>query len=139
MGDRQLGSSGAGGGNRCDYLRDRLDVFSHPSEEEGMAYYALLYYADGDFVDRRVPYRQEHLQMAVAAQQRGELLLAGALSDPLDRALLVFRGESPEVARSFAENDPYVRSGIVKRWEVRPWIVVVGGDAVPPLATSGGR
>jgi len=104
-----------------------------------MAYYALLYYADGDFVDRRVPYRQEHLQMAVAAQQRGELLLAGALSDPLDRALLVFRGDSPEVARSFAENDPYVRSGIVKRWEVRPWIVVVGGDAVPPLATSGGR
>lgn len=104
-----------------------------------MGYYALLYYADGDFVERRAPYRQEHLQMAVAAHQRGELVLAGALSEPLDRALLVFRSESPEVARSFAKNDPYVRSGIVKRWEVRPWMVVVGGDAVPPLASPGGH
>jgi uncharacterized protein YciI len=104
-----------------------------------MAYYALLYYADGDFVERRTPYRQEHLERAVAAHQRGELVLAGALAEPLDRALLVFRGESPEVARSFAEHDPYVRSGIVKRWEVRPWMVVVGGDTVPPLAAFGGH
>lgn len=104
-----------------------------------MAYYALLYYADGDFVERRAPYREEHLKLAVEANKRGELLLAGALTEPLDRALLVFQGDSPEIARSFAENDPYVRSGVVNRWEVRPWMVVVGGGAVPPLATSGGH
>lgn len=104
-----------------------------------MVYYALLYYADGDFVDRRAPYREEHLKLAVEAHKRGELVLAGALTDPLDRALLVFQGESPDVARSFAEKDPYVRSGVVKRWEVRPWKVVVGGGAVPPLATCGGH
>lgn len=104
-----------------------------------MAYYALLYYADGDFVERRTPYRDEHLKLAVDAHKRGELVLAGALTEPLDRALLVFQGDSPEVARLFAENDPYVRSGVVKRWEVRPWMVVVGGGVVPPLATSGGH
>jgi uncharacterized protein YciI len=104
-----------------------------------MAYYALLYYVDGDFVERRAPYREEHLKLAVDAHKRGELLLAGALAEPLDRALLVFQGHSPEAARSFAENDPYVRSGIVKRWEVRLWMVVVGGGAVPPLATPGGH
>jgi uncharacterized protein YciI len=104
-----------------------------------MAYYALLYYADGDFVERRAPHREEHLKLAVDAHRRGELLLAGALTEPLDRALLVFQGDSPEIARSFAERDPYVRSGVVKRWEVRPWMVVVGGGAVPPLATSGGH
>jgi uncharacterized protein YciI len=104
-----------------------------------MAYYVLLYYADGDFVERRTPYREEHLKLAVEVHKRRELFLAGALTEPLDRALLVFQGDSPEVDRLFAENDPYVRNGVVKRWEVRPWVVVVGGGAVPPLATSGGH
>lgn len=102
-----------------------------------MAYYALLYYADGDFVEQRAPYREEHLKLAVAAHKRGELVLAGALTEPLDRALLVFRGESAEIARSFAENDPYVRNGVVKQWEVRPWTVVVGGEGVPPISPGG--
>lgn len=104
-----------------------------------MAYYALLYQAGTDFVERRTPYREEHLQMARAAYARGELVMAGALGDPIDRALLVFRGESPEVAETFAHHDPYVRSGLVKHWEVCPWNVVVGGDEVPASGVAGGR
>jgi len=100
-----------------------------------MAYYALLYEAGEDFVERRTPFREEHLNMAKTAHQRGELMLAGALGDPVNRALLVFQGESPDAARNFAQNDPYVRNGLVKRWEVSPWNVVVGGDA-EPVATA---
>jgi uncharacterized protein len=102
-----------------------------------MAYYALLYEAGTDFVERRTPYREEHLKLAQAAYGRGELVLAGALGEPVDRALLVFRGESPEAARAFAQADPYVRSGLVKKWEVNPWKVVVGGDAA--AVAPGGR
>jgi uncharacterized protein len=101
-----------------------------------MPYYALLYEANDDFVARRTPYREEHLQLAREAHHRGELLLAGALGDPVNRALLVFH--SPEPAHAFAQSDPYVRNGLVKRWEVAPWNVVVGGETQAAPA-SGAR
>jgi uncharacterized protein len=99
-----------------------------------MAYYALLYQSDTEFVNKRTPYREEHLKMAQEAYKRGELVLAGALGDPIDRALLVFQGETPDAARTFAQHDPYVRNGLIKHWEVAPWKVVVGGDAAQPAA-----
>ena len=103
-----------------------------------MAYYALFYEVVDDFVARRAPFREEHLKYAEMAHQRGEVVLAGALTEPADRALIVLRGETPETARTFAQNDPYVRNGLVKHWEVRPWVVVIGGDG-PAGATSAPR
>ncbi len=79
-----------------------------------------------DYVERRSLYREDHLQVVGEAHERGELLLAGALSDPVDRALLVFRAADRSVIENFARNDPYVLNGLVTRWEIRPWTVVVG-------------
>jgi uncharacterized protein len=92
-----------------------------------MAYFALFYDVVEDYVTRRALYREEHLRLAREAHERGELLLAGALSDPVDRALLVFSAADRSVAERFVENDPYVKNGLVTRWEVRPWTVVIGG------------
>jgi uncharacterized protein YciI len=103
-----------------------------------MGYFALFYHVVENFVERRAPFRQLHLAHAQRASQGCGLLLAGALADPADTALLVFRGESPDLARSFAESDPYVLNGLVKRWEVRPWNVVVGELFHLPAATSQG-
>jgi uncharacterized protein YciI len=102
-----------------------------------MNYYALFYYVVDDFVTRRAPQREEHLRLARAAHQRGELLLAGALSDPADRALLVFRAPDVSVVEGFARHDPYVRSGLVARWEVRSWAVVVGNEPSDEPLTGG--
>jgi uncharacterized protein YciI len=85
-----------------------------------MKYYALFYYVVDDFVSRRSAYREEHLRLAREAHHRGELLLAGALADPADRALLIFRAADRSVVEEFARNDPYVTRGLVTRWEVRP-------------------
>ena len=52
--------------------------------------------------------------------------MGGALTDPVDGALLLFCGDGPEVAESFAMNDPYVLNGVVRRWYVRKWAVVAG-------------
>ena len=93
-----------------------------------MNYYALFYYVVDDFVERRAEYREEHLRLVREAHRRGDLLLAGALSDPADRALLVFRAADRSVAEDFARNDPYVKRGLVTRWEVRPWAVVIGNE-----------
>ena len=93
-----------------------------------MNYYALSYYVVDDFVARRAEFREEHLRLVRESHRRSELLLAGALTDPIDRALLVFRAADRSVAEDFARNDPYVKRGLVTRWEVRPWAVVIGDE-----------
>ena len=95
------------------------------------AHWLLLYDVVDDYVERRTSFRELHLAHAAAAHDRGELVLAGALADPVDGAVLVFRGESAAVAETFARDDPYVREGLVTRWRVRPWTVVIGGEPAP--------
>ena len=93
-----------------------------------MNYYALFYEVVDDFVARRAPFRREHLRLAAEARKRGEIVLAGALAEPADRALIVFHGADKSLAEAFARQDPYVVNGLVKKWEVRPWNVVVGNE-----------
>ncbi len=97
-----------------------------------MTYFALFYDAVDDFIARRAAYRDEHLRLAREAHARGELLLAGALADPADGALLVFQGDSPDAAEAFARQDPYVRNALITGWKVRPWTVVVGNEPRAP-------
>jgi uncharacterized protein YciI len=88
-------------------------------------HFVLEYRLADDYLERRAALREEHLALARAAHERGELLLAGALPDPFDRALLVWTAPR-EVVERFAEQDPYVVNGLVTAWTVRPWNVVVG-------------
>src|SRR2546430_35769 len=64
--------------------------------------------------------------------ERGELVLAGALADPVDGAVLVFRGPTPQAAEAFARADPYVANKLVTRWRVRKWTTVVGEGVTSP-------
>jgi hypothetical protein len=106
-----------------------------------MPYFALFYETVDDYVERRAQFRAQHLERAHEAYARGELLLAGALADPVDRALLVFRAPDRATVENFARQDPYVTQGLVRRWEVRPWTVVIGNDPAepgpPPPAPAG--
>ena len=65
----------------------------------------LLYTYTEDALTRRAPHRAAHLASAVEAQQRGGLVLGGALADPLDGGVLAFAG-GREVAEAFAKSDP---------------------------------
>ncbi len=96
-------------------------------------HYLLFYDVGSDYVERRAQFRNEHLKLAWAAHARGELVLGGALADPVDGAVLFFRGDSPAVAKRFASADPYVLNGLVKSWRVRAWTTVVGDDASSPV------
>jgi len=96
-------------------------------------HYLLFYEVGEDYVSRRAEFRDAHLEKAWRACERGELVLAGALADPVDGAVLLFRGDSPDVAEQFARADPYVTSGMVKRWQVREWTTVAGEDAAKPI------
>lgn len=91
-------------------------------------YYLLIYKTAEDYLEKRGPFRPEHLGMAKAAQERGELIMAGALANPPDGAILVFKGDSPAAAEAFAQKDPYVKNGLIVKWEVREWTVVIGEE-----------
>ena len=93
-----------------------------------MRHFLLFYDTDEDFLARRAAHRQVHLKHAWEAVQRGDLVLGGALMGDAGGAVLLFQGESPEVAETFARTDPYVTNGLVKTWRVREWTTVVGKE-----------
>ena len=99
-------------------------------------HYLLIYDVAPDYLERRAEFRNEHLALAWEAVERGELILGGALADPVDTSVLLFEGLSPEVAERFVAVDPYVMNGLVTRWRVRPWTTVVGKTATTPIRPS---
>lgn len=95
-------------------------------------HYLLFYDVVSDYETKRQPFRAAHLSHARQAVERGELLLGGALADPVDEAVLLFSGTSPAAAEAFAQADPYVLNGLVRHWRVRAWTTVVGEGAARP-------
>ncbi len=98
-------------------------------------HYLLFYDVVTDYAERRLPFRAAHLAHARSAVAGGELILGGALADPVDGAVLLFKCESTAPIEKFAATDPYVVNGLVTKWRVRIWTTVVGEDAavqIPP-------
>ena len=91
-----------------------------------MNYYALFYNVTEDYITRRAQFREEHLKLAKELNERGELVLAGAFSDPYDKTMLVFKVADKNVIENFVKSDPYYINGLVKSYEIRQWAVVIG-------------
>ena len=96
-------------------------------------HYLLFYEVGDDYLARRAQFRSAHLEKAWAAAERGELVLGGALANPVDGAVLLFKGETAAVAESFAKVDPYVTQGLVRKWHIREWTTVAGPTAATPV------
>ncbi len=98
-----------------------------------MKHFLLFYEVADDYLARRGQYRDAHLKKAWESHERGELILGGALADPVDGALLLFAADSRAIPEEFAKTDPYVLNGIVRRWYVREWTTVSGATAAMPV------
>jgi uncharacterized protein len=96
-------------------------------------HYLLFYDYSDDYLTRRQALRPAHFEYARSFIERGELILGGALAEPVDTGVLLFKADSAEIAEQFAVSDPYVKNGLVKSWRVRPWTTVVGPEAATPL------
>jgi uncharacterized protein YciI len=91
-------------------------------------YYVLRYdTVVNNYVNRRAPFRAEHLRLLREAHQRGEVLMAGAVGEEPDGAIIIFRSETPAAAEAFVAQDPYVTNGLIIAWRIQPWNVVIGG------------
>jgi uncharacterized protein YciI len=95
------------------------------------AWHLLMYDFVPDYLERRVPLREEHLRLLREAHARGEVPLAGAHDDPTDGtydgAVIVFKTNDRAVIQRFVDADPYVKNGLVTRSRVRRWNVMIGG------------
>jgi len=89
-------------------------------------HWLLTYDYVDDIAARRAPFREAHIGLVRDLHDRGVLLMAGAVGDPIEGALLVFTTEDRTVVEEFVARDPYVSGGLVTGWQVRPWNVVVG-------------
>jgi len=93
-----------------------------------MNYYALIYHLANDYMARRTQFREEHLKMSKELNAQNKLLLGGAFSDPPDTALLIFYVADKSEVEEFVKKDPYVNNGLVTKWEIRGWTVVIGKE-----------
>jgi uncharacterized protein YciI len=100
-------------------------------------HFLLSYQTSPEYLQRRGQFRDQHLALAWAAVERGELLLGGAVGDPVEGALLLFQGDTPAAAEAFAKQDPYVQNGLILSWKVLPWTTVVGPQAATPVLPVG--
>ena len=85
--------------------------------------YLLFYTYGANAIERRAPFREEHLGLLNSAHTTGDVVLAGAYTDPVDGAAIVFHTLAS--AEAFVAADPYVKSGLVTTWKIREWNVVV--------------
>ena len=87
-------------------------------------YYILFYKTVENYIERRVPFRGDHLDLVQSFHNDGRLVMAGALADPPDGAVLIFKGDYPDAAEEFVSKDPYIKNGLITEWSIRPWNVV---------------
>ncbi len=82
-------------------------------------HYLLLYEVVSHYRTRRMGHRSEHVEHARRAVERRELVLGGALANPIDGAVLLFRGWSPAFAERFAAEDLCVQGLVAGKHQMR--------------------
>jgi len=84
----------------------------------------LFYDYVPDVLARRAPHREAHLARIAEWVADGRIVMAGALGDPPTGAAIVFADLPAAAIEAFADDDPYVRAGLVTERRVVPWTVV---------------
>jgi uncharacterized protein YciI len=89
-----------------------------------MAHFLLFYdYVEG-MLERRAPYREDHLALVRGWKDDGRVVMAGAVGKPPHGALFVFDVDAPEAIEEFVAADPYVGAELVTSRRVEPWSVI---------------
>ena len=110
----------AHGARRC------ARVMASSAAPASNAYLLLtLHYVDG-MLEKRGPHREAHLAGAQRGYDDGTIVMAGALLDPVDAGVFVFKNVDEAHVKAFVEADAYYVAGLVPRYTIRPWMVVVG-------------
>lgn len=85
----------------------------------------LKYHFCDDFVNKRLPYRNNHLKYIRGAVESGVAKAGGAYGDPISDGLIIFACSEQEV-QQFVDNDPYYKAGLVLDYSIVDWFIVAG-------------
>ncbi len=88
--------------------------------------YVLQYEYVENALEKRAPYREDHLAVFGKQVQNGNVVIGGAINHPPTGALTVFRNLTPNDIEQFVQQDPYVINGIVTKYTIKPYIAVTG-------------
>ncbi|MBT8218420.1 MAG: hypothetical protein KJP00_01255 [Bacteroidia bacterium] len=94
-------------------------------------HFILTYNTVDRFNDRKMRFRKEHLELVREYYDTGILIMGGALLEPNDVAVLIFKCESPREVEQFITSDPYYKNGLINSFDIRPWSVAIGGKSAP--------
>ena len=72
-------------------------------------------------LEKRVPFREEHLERLQELKKQGILITLGPTQDST-HVFAVFESESAHTVRALLEEDIYWKKGIWTRLDVYPWI-----------------
>lgn len=82
--------------------------------------YVLLYESADDVLGRAPLHMAAHQERGRQFHDLGQLLMYGPFGNPQEQgSMSIFR--SREAAEEFANGDPFVVNGLVRRWEIREW------------------
>jgi len=74
-------------------------------------------------LEKRVPYRQSHLDGLAAQKAAGTLLTLGPTTD-LTKVFGIYEAEDEITVRQLIESDPYWENGIWTEYQVHEWTQV---------------
>ena len=93
------------------------------SSEQPAKQYIVRYDYASDVLERRGPYREEHLALAKRSCISGGPTASTKNPSQPTGALFIFPDSLS--AMSFVDNDPYVSAGIVTEYSVEEWTVAI--------------
>jgi uncharacterized protein len=87
--------------------------------------FILEYVYVADILEKRTPYRPDHIKLA-EDYNKEKLIISGGPFSPPTGAVFVFSAEGKETVEEFVAKDPYVAAGLVSSFSIREWNVVIG-------------
>lgn len=74
-----------------------------------------------DVLEKRVPFRQAHLDRLAKLKAAGSVVTIGPTQD-LTKVFGVYEAADEAIVRQLVESDPYWQNGIWTEYDVKEWI-----------------
>lgn len=74
-----------------------------------------------DVLEKRVPFRQAHLEGLAQQKAAGTLITIGPTKD-LTQVFGIYEAANEAIVRQLVEADPYWQNGVWTMYEVKEWI-----------------
>lgn len=104
----------------------------------GMIVYHATVTAADDYLERRAPHRQAHIERVTGLRAQG-LLIGGGPAPDGRTADIFYRVQQPEQLQPLIEEDPYYAGKVWVGYAARSFAQFVEPWELPPVVTDGSR